>query len=1401
MPPTAFVDALTRLYEATNGSHWENNTNWLSGEPCTDGWHGVTCCLKGRTLKNKDSRECRRLPGDVEFAPGDVFPGGCRSGSVTGTSDDLAQCSIVRLDLPGNRLDGSLPWDDMDVFELRHLVVLDLGSDATDATALKGSLPDGLGNFTSLEKLVLSHNRLEGGLPSQLADIAARGTLETLDLENNTFDYDDSEKNELDKLIEQCRRVAPVIDCEGLPNSGVCSAFGDRRDTSAYYMVSLTNKDECVKCRGVREPAIAIAVAGSLMLVGLVSYVWFIQTHPESLTKVISTASILISHVQTLSIIMNLRLSWPPSAEAVTSAMVVNIFELETLRPECLVGEENEDFHFALSLHVLRAFMLLAMLVSLNAVRMLVESPRTCVNCPGPAAKWADRLEFLETVVFQVQFSSAWRVIFDLTLQMFSVSGESGVRITSILGGVTAVLLAIVEIVIPVKLLQKVRIIMDRNREAEAAAALGLDKIGIDLNRLSVCGAAGNVTAEQAHRMSVCIAGKRGSHAASVVEELEAAVEAPSTLAAGGAGGGCRRRSVDGRGSLRGSIRCSVRGSLASVDERRAGSTVSNSPQSPGSSARCSGRSGRSGRRSIDGGSLREGTELRSVAEHADESAADDEIDDDDDDATAGPNGADGIGDEGERLEWRMRYITKRFDKRAPNWQFYIWGRQLALTLLTFVPDIADEVCLSDADRPGCKNGGISGGALDAVVWSHAILALLVLAVSWRLHWINQPYTFAFQNWLETWLFFAGVAVIALGTAYTFASERASVTVEALLLLVLVGSIVCAAAYLTWNYRKARLELRSALERQISQLLRKARSSQHIVRLNSRSRSNLLRPVDQNEGAGGAGRKGPAWRRLCRRSVRGSAVGIVSTTSIGIDAIADCHADHAAAAGEGSANPRDGAGASSSAELPRRSSSLMRRKYEERMSRARGRSSVARGSGWVSRRDEAAARRESAAATAGCKRAQAQTIGGFRTTMGELTQHVKPPAPPAAPPPDDVDGGGGDGGGGGGGGASPGGAPAYVDEEARDEMLSEWCRTKSQWTTYRCTAAARKASAACAKRGGDARVTDLLEIMMEGATSAPPPPLESPRVAPQPASLEVKLALILTRIDLEPAGEEETPAATAQRALEAIGLEVDGSVGTKVDKLMLHLDLYDEAGRPAPAPAPAAAAAAAAAPASSQDGASESAAAAAASSSSSSSSSPAQGDDEATAAAEAAPEAAPAPPPKVEWLGCALPLGCGVHGRPAPHPGATGGDAPQAAAASEQEASTAKWLEEQQQPQQSQAAAAGDASEGGATLEASATPLPVGEAAKGTSMMRLPRRLSLRRSCSRIGSPRTLGAAAGCTTVPTFGKAPSSSGASPTPRSPASGRRSLEPTTPEARPMSIKERMRFFEQQAAAASR
>ena len=55
-----------------------------------------------------------------------------------------------------------------------------------------------------------------------------------------------------------------------------------------------------------------------LFVIMLCSYVTFMWRHPELMPKVVTTFSILISHVQTLSIITNLRLAWPESVETVT---------------------------------------------------------------------------------------------------------------------------------------------------------------------------------------------------------------------------------------------------------------------------------------------------------------------------------------------------------------------------------------------------------------------------------------------------------------------------------------------------------------------------------------------------------------------------------------------------------------------------------------------------------------------------------------------------------------------------------------------------------------------------------------------------------------------------------------------------------------------------------------------------------------------------------------------------------------------------------------------------------------------------------------------------------------------------------------------------------------------------
>jgi hypothetical protein len=38
------------FFFATNGYYWKNNQNWLSGDPCTNYWFGVTCNYKGNII-------------------------------------------------------------------------------------------------------------------------------------------------------------------------------------------------------------------------------------------------------------------------------------------------------------------------------------------------------------------------------------------------------------------------------------------------------------------------------------------------------------------------------------------------------------------------------------------------------------------------------------------------------------------------------------------------------------------------------------------------------------------------------------------------------------------------------------------------------------------------------------------------------------------------------------------------------------------------------------------------------------------------------------------------------------------------------------------------------------------------------------------------------------------------------------------------------------------------------------------------------------------------------------------------------------------------------------------------------------------------------------------------------
>jgi len=152
-----------------------------------------------------------------------------------------------------------------------------------------------------------------------------------------------------------------------------------------------------------------------------------------------------------------------------------------------------------------------------------------------------------------------------------------------------------------------------------------------------------------------------------------------------------------------------------------------------------------------------------------------------------------------EQLQYRTRYTTKRYASHAPYWQFVIWSRQLALTVVSLLPDLLmtpqeqDDMVLSE-------------GAPPALIWLHAGLAVGIFGLSYVLQRRMQPFVFDFQNWVEQFLLVCSAITVLLAALYTLFDARAFV-IEILLFVTLIGSIAGAALYLGYDYRRNRLDV------------------------------------------------------------------------------------------------------------------------------------------------------------------------------------------------------------------------------------------------------------------------------------------------------------------------------------------------------------------------------------------------------------------------------------------------------------------------------------------------------------------------------------------------------------------------------------------------------------------
>eukprot|EP00966_Prymnesium_polylepis_P313632 7247355-Prymnesium_polylepis.1 len=125
-------------------------------------------------------------------------------------------------------------------------------------------------------------------------------SLRVIDLTSNQIPYS---TKDIQRLAINCQRGAGRngLDCAGLPPHS-CLAFGDQ------HVVRLDDSRQCTRCAGQLIAVAANCGLVGVFLVALAAYFWMISRHPDALTKWVSTASIVLAHLQTLTIVARLKL-------------------------------------------------------------------------------------------------------------------------------------------------------------------------------------------------------------------------------------------------------------------------------------------------------------------------------------------------------------------------------------------------------------------------------------------------------------------------------------------------------------------------------------------------------------------------------------------------------------------------------------------------------------------------------------------------------------------------------------------------------------------------------------------------------------------------------------------------------------------------------------------------------------------------------------------------------------------------------------------------------------------------------------------------------------------------------------------------------------------------------------
>lgn len=179
--PLSEYKALEAFYNATNGTYWNMNTNWLDTINTTvSEWAGVLV-RDGhvRELQLDSNNLVGAIPEqfyDLAYLEQIALAHNSQlSGSLSDNIGNLQQLKV--LSLSGTAISGKIPNDLGTLKKLTHLFLA--------YNQLSGVLPETISECDNLKFIQLRNNRLNGAIPANLGDLTE---LEIIDIANNNLD-------------------------------------------------------------------------------------------------------------------------------------------------------------------------------------------------------------------------------------------------------------------------------------------------------------------------------------------------------------------------------------------------------------------------------------------------------------------------------------------------------------------------------------------------------------------------------------------------------------------------------------------------------------------------------------------------------------------------------------------------------------------------------------------------------------------------------------------------------------------------------------------------------------------------------------------------------------------------------------------------------------------------------------------------------------------------------------------------------------------------------------------------------------------------------------------------------------------------------------------------------------